>query len=85
MANGELAPFEWNDESTDWAKGMYERTIDLKKQNPHLKILLAVGGWNMGSTDFSNMALTATSRELFASTSVNYLKKHKFDGLDLDW
>ena len=39
-----LAPYEWNDESTQWSKGMYERTIDLKKINPNLKVLLAVGG-----------------------------------------
>lgn len=45
----EMAPYEWNDKSTDWSKGMYERTIDLKAINPDLKVLLAVGGWNHGS------------------------------------
>ena len=44
LQNGELAAYEWNDESTDWSKGMYERTIDLKKVNPNLKVLIAVGG-----------------------------------------
>jgi chitinase len=46
LTNGELAPYEWNDESTDWSKGMYERTMDLKKINPSLKVLIAVGGVN---------------------------------------
>ena len=40
----ELEAFEWNDESTDWAPGMYKRTIDLKKKNKDLKVLIAVGG-----------------------------------------
>lgn len=40
----ELEAFEWNDESTEWAPGMYKRTIDLKKKNKDLKILIAVGG-----------------------------------------
>ena len=40
----ELQAFEWNDESTPWSKGMYERVIQLKEANPDLKILLAVGG-----------------------------------------
>lgn len=42
--NSELQAFEWNDESTDWAPGMYKRTIDLKKKNKDLKVLIAVGG-----------------------------------------
>lgn len=44
-----LEPFEWNDLSTSWSRGMYDRTMDLKKRNSALKILIAVGGWNAGS------------------------------------
>lgn len=40
----ELKEFEWNDESTPWSKGMYERVVQLKIVNPELKVLLAVGG-----------------------------------------
>lgn len=39
-----LKPFEWNDLSEPWMKGLYEQTVGLKKQNPNLKVLLAVGG-----------------------------------------
>lgn len=42
--NSELQSFEWNDESTDWAPGMYQRTVNLKKKNKDLKVLIAVGG-----------------------------------------
>ena len=44
MTNYKLAAFEWNDEDTDWSIGMYHRAMDLKKKNPKLKIMLAVGG-----------------------------------------
>lgn len=40
----ELQAFEWNDESTDWSVGIYNRTISLKNINKDLKVLLAVGG-----------------------------------------
>ena len=57
----------------------------LKKINPNLKTLLAVGGWNLGSAPFTKMVSTAERRQDFADHSVNYLKSRGFDGLDLDW
>lgn len=44
LSDNVLTAFEWNDESTPWMRGMFERTMDLKKKNPSLKILIAVGG-----------------------------------------
>nr|AZQ25750.1 Chitinase-3 [Haliotis discus discus] len=86
LAGNNLAPYEWNDDSTDWSKGMYERLHDhAKKQNPNVKILLSVGGWNMGSATFTAMVKTAANRQEFATSSVQYLRSRKFDGLDLDW
>ena len=76
-------PYEWNDESTSWSKGLYERTIGLKKVNTDLKVLLAVGGWNHGSGPFSKMAIDDTKRANFIENAVNYVKMHGFDGLDL--
>ncbi|CAH1795108.1 unnamed protein product, partial [Owenia fusiformis] len=85
LIEGRLAPVEWNDESTEWSKGNYEKIVDLKEVNPSLKILLAVGGWNMGSSPFSQMVASNTSIKYFVKTSIKYLRKHRFDGLDLDW
>jgi chitinase len=76
-----LAAYEWNDENTDWMKGNYQKTMDLRLSNPNLKILLAVGGWNMGSTEFSIMANDDNLRRKFVTTSVQFLKKHGFNGL----
>jgi len=85
MANNHLAAFEWNDEDTDWSKGMYSRFTDLKKQNPDLKTMIAVGGWNMGSAPFTRMVATAATRKDFIGDTIKFLRAHDFDGLDMDW
>ncbi|KAL3875560.1 hypothetical protein ACJMK2_033501 [Sinanodonta woodiana] len=85
LTGNQLKAYEWNDESTPWMKGMFDRFHSLKSQNPALKTLLAVGGWNLASAPFTHMAATDASRREFASTAVQFLRKNKFDGLDLDW
>ncbi|XP_050554437.1 acidic mammalian chitinase-like [Spodoptera frugiperda] len=57
----------------------------LKKKNPSLKTLLAVGGWNEGSAKYSKMAGNPTLRNNFITSALNMIKKHGFDGLDIDW
>lgn len=57
---------------------------ELKKKNPNLKILLSVGGWSW-SDKFSDVALTEESRDIFAKSSVEIMKKYGFDGIDIDW
>ncbi len=56
----------------------------LRKQNPHLAILASVGGWQW-STDFSDVSLTAQSRELFIQSVMEFLRQYDLDGLDIDW
>ncbi|RNA43942.1 acidic mammalian chitinase-like [Brachionus plicatilis] len=85
IVNNKLEPYEWNDDSNEWSKGLYERTNDLKKINPNLKVMLAVGGWNMGTAPFISVVSSDANIQSFVDTSVIYLKKRNFDGLDLDW
>ncbi|XP_013400159.1 acidic mammalian chitinase [Lingula anatina] len=85
LNGNQLAPYEWDDDSTPWKKGLYERFNDLKKINPNFKTLLAVGGWNMKSEPFSQMAATKESRREFVMTSIQFLRNRTFDGLLLDW
>lgn len=43
LKKNKLTSFESNDDTKDGKVGLYERIINLKKANPSLKILLAIG------------------------------------------
>ena len=63
----------------------YERFNNLKIENPSLKTLLAVGGWNFGSKPFSDMASLKITRSEFVNSTIKFLRTRNFDGLDIDW
>jgi chitinase len=56
----------------------------LRKQNPSLKILVSVGGW-LWSNNFSDVAQTAASRQVFIASAMDFLNRYDLDGLDIDW
>ncbi len=58
--------------------------LALKEQNPSLTVLVSVGGW-LWSTNFSDMAVTRQSREIFIGSVMEFLAKYNLDGLDIDW
>jgi chitinase len=66
------------------AKGNFNQLRLLKSRHPHLKTLISVGGWTL-SGPFSDVALTAASRAKFAKSCVAFVRKHGFDGVDVDW
>ncbi|XP_049845623.1 probable chitinase 2 [Schistocerca gregaria] len=76
---------KYNDLEEDYGKGNYKKITGLKNQYPHLKVSIAIGGWNEGSANYSHMASTPTTRQQFIRSVVNFLRKYNFDGLDLDW
>ncbi|XP_048248854.1 chitinase-3-like protein 1 [Haliotis rufescens] len=65
--------------------GMYKRFNALKSGSPHLKTLLSVGGWTMGSKLFSVLVANDSNIEAFSTSTVKFLRDHGFDGLDIDW
>lgn len=62
----------------------FQALQDLRSRYPHLKLLISVGGWSW-SDHFSDAALTPASREIFAQSALDFMLKHKLDGVDLDW
>ncbi|HEY2469692.1 MAG TPA: glycoside hydrolase family 18 protein [Terracidiphilus sp.] len=56
----------------------------LRTANPGLSVLVSVGGW-LWSTNFSDMALTAQSRQVFEDSVMRFLAQYDLDGLDIDW
>ncbi len=69
-------------EATDTVN--FRNLVALKKSNPDLKVLISIGGWGW-SNYFSDAVLTHSSREKFAKTGVEIVKKFDLDGIDIDW
>ena len=56
----------------------------IKTKYPHIKILISVGGWTL-SWNLSKIFANSTTRRTFVKSSVDFLLKYGFDGLDIDW
>lgn len=70
------------DTAVDYAN--FTKLNAIKKNRPHLKTLISVGGWG-NSSRFSAMAMTDYNRNIFAKSCVNFIKQYGFDGADIDW
>jgi chitinase len=75
----------WQDLEDNYGKGGFKKLTSLRKEYPHLKVSIAIGGWNEGSGNYSNMAAEPERRKRFVKSAVEFVRKHSFDGLDLDW
>ena len=62
----------------------YRKVTELKSQG--IKVLIALGGWNDSLGDkYSRLVNSPSARANFVRTVVEFIEKHDFDGLDLDW
>ncbi|KAG5679148.1 hypothetical protein PVAND_008739 [Polypedilum vanderplanki] len=80
--DNQLKPF---DKYQDIEQGGYAKFTGLKTYNKELKTMLAIGGWNEGSTRFSPLVASADRRAQLVKNTIKFLRQNKFDGLDLDW
>ena len=71
-------------EGNDSDGEVFEKLNQLKQVNKDLKILISVGGWGW-SKNFSDAVLTENSRQVFANSAIDFMLRHKIDGVDLDW
>ncbi|KQM78901.1 glycoside hydrolase [Pedobacter sp. Leaf216] len=58
--------------------------VALKKRNPDLKVMIAMGGWS-GCKDCSEVFSRADGRKTFAKTTKQILDFFHADGIDMDW
>ena len=58
--------------------------VDQKKDHPHIKVMIACGGWG-GSGGFSEMAASQENRKRFVDSVIRFINEYKLDGLDIDW
>ncbi|XP_077295817.1 chitinase-3-like protein 1 [Arctopsyche grandis] len=75
----------WLELPDNWGKDNFGEFNRLKKANPNLKTIVAIGGWNEGSAKFSKVANDQTLRENFARNAAEFTAKYGFDGMDMDW
>lgn len=61
----------------------FQQILDLKKQNPDLKISLSIGGYR--KEGFSEMCASEKTRKLFVADLKRIVKKNNLDGIDFDW
>lgn len=73
------------DKYQDIEQGGYAKFNGLKTFNKELKTILAIGGWNEGSTRFSSLVASPQRRQEFVKNIIKFLRQNHFDGLDLDW
>lgn len=65
--------------------GNIKKLNDLKNINSNLKTMAVIGGWNEGSDKYSRIANDPQKRKTFIDSALAFMKKFKFNGLDLDW
>ncbi|KAJ2938714.1 hypothetical protein O0L34_g3324 [Tuta absoluta] len=75
----------WLDLADDGGRDNFRKFTALKERNPDLKTILAVGGWNEGSANYSIMAGNEVYRRNFINSALDFVQTHNFDGFDIDW
>lgn len=63
----------------------FNQFAQLRQQNPSVKLMVAIGGWNEHSARFTKIAASPSLRSTFAQNVLDLLVKYKLDGLDVDW
>ncbi|KAK7502341.1 hypothetical protein BaRGS_00006294 [Batillaria attramentaria] len=77
--NTTIAPIEWNDVSV-----LYPGVVALKGINPRLKVILSIGGYS--EKESSWITISSPTRAItFSKNVISFVRRHGFDGVNLDW
>ncbi|EEY23441.1 chitotriosidase-1 [Verticillium alfalfae VaMs.102] len=86
-----ITPNEYNIIGMDGLPSeLFSNFTDLKKDNPSLKMIIAIGGWTHNDPGplqkvFSDMVSTKKNRSTFIENLMAFLRQYAFDGVDFDW
>lgn len=70
----------WADIDNDF----YGRVTKLRKRG--IRVLIGIGGWNDSAGDkYSRLVNNPEARRRFVQDILQFIEKHGFSGLDLDW
>lgn len=75
----------WQDLPDDYGKNGFGRFNQLRQLNPDVKTMIAIGGWNEGSSKYSQVMANPSRRAKFVNSVVDFVLKYGFDGFDVDW
>lgn len=63
----------------------YRKITNLKATHPDVKVLLTVGGFDLGPGPFSTLLRSRSFRGRFILDAIRFLRIRNFDGLDIAW
>ncbi|HZZ94911.1 MAG TPA: glycoside hydrolase family 18 protein [Usitatibacter sp.] len=72
------------DEGSPMEEAALARLAALKRADRDLRVMVSVGGWTR-SNRFSGMADDVRMRAAFIQSAIAFLRRHRFDGIDIDW
>ncbi|KAK3938613.1 hypothetical protein QBC46DRAFT_440079, partial [Diplogelasinospora grovesii] len=69
---------------------LYKRLSSMKKQDPELKVYIAIGGWAFNDPGptvnvFTQLAASEANQKAFFTSLISFMETYDFDGVDIDW
>lgn len=64
----------WQDLSNDYGKDGFGRITKLRLKYPHLKVTVAIGGWNEGSINYSKLVSDPSRRGRFVVNALEFVR-----------
>ena len=58
---------------------------ELRHQNEDINLVLSVGGWDMGTEQWSEVLASRDNMHTFVKEAIVFLRLHDFDCIDLDF